>query len=211
MGIGFAIPSNMAFDLLEQLVEHGEVRRGALGIAAQPLTPELARAYNTKVRNGVIITGIRQGSPAAKAGLRVGDLITALDGRPVHDISAIKNRIGLVRLGQRLRINVVRDNKLIEIIATVEELMFLNPLLEGAEFSDQETAAGRRYIAIESVEPASVVALKGLRRGDIILSVNQQLVETVDQLEALAERDQAQVLLLVQRGQSTQYVRLQAE
>jgi len=128
VGIGFAIPSNMASDILEQLVEFGEVKRGALGIVAQPLTPELARAFGVNSRYGVIIGRIRADSPADKAGLQVGDVITAIDGRPVRDIRGVKNRIGLVRLGQRLQLQVQRDNTQIDIAAIVEELQLFNPL-----------------------------------------------------------------------------------
>lgn len=208
VGIGFAIPSNMASDILEQLVEFGEVRRGALGIAAQPLTPELAEALDIDSRYGVVIGRIRSGSAADKAGLQVGDVITVIDGRPVRDISAVKNRIGLVRLGQRLQLKVLRDNVEINIDATVEELQFVNPLLEGAVFADEQTRRGRRFVVIAAVEPGSLFDDNGLQAGDIILSVNQRQVETVEQMESIAERNQENVLLLIQRGEATRYVRL---
>ncbi len=208
VGIGFAIPSNLAMDIVEQLVEHGEVKRGALGIAAQPLTPELARAFGVQSRFGVVIGRIRPNSPAAKADLRVGDVITAIDGRPVRDVNAVKNRIGLVRVGQHLRLNVIRDNKPIEVEAIIEELIFINPLLQGAVFAEETTRSGRRFVVLESVDPDSVIDKYGLQAGDIVLSVNQQQINSVDELEALAERDQDEILLLVQRGQATEYIRL---
>ncbi len=208
VGIGFAIPANMATNIIEQLIQFGEVRRGALGIAAQELTPELAEAFGVKARYGVIIGRIREGSPADQAGLQVGDVITAIDGRTVRDIKAVKNRIGLVRLGQRMILDVVRNNQALEITAVVEQLVFMNPLLEGAEFEGKETARGRQFVEVKSVESGSSFDQYGLEQGDIILSVNQQTINTVLELEQLAEANQDEILLLVQRGQATQYVRI---
>lgn len=208
VGIGFAIPSNMASNIIDQLIKYGEVKRGALGIAAQELTPELAEAFGVNTQYGVIIGRIRGGSPADKAGLQVGDVITAIDGQPVRDIKAVKNRIGLVRLGQRMMLSIVRDDQSLQITAVVEELSYINPLLEGVEFETRRTASGRSYIVVKAVEPDSAFDQYGLEEGDIVLSVNQQVVEAVDELEQLAEQDQQEILILVQRGQTTQYVRI---
>ncbi|MBX2837428.1 MAG: DegQ family serine endoprotease [Gammaproteobacteria bacterium] len=208
VGIGFAIPSNMALDLVEQLVEYGVVRRGALGITAQELTPRLATAFGVDTRYGVVIQQIRQESPADKAGLQVGDVIVAVDGRRVRNIAEVKNRIGLVRLGQRLRLSIIREGKSREIEATVEELQYINPLLDGVEFVEKTDRSGRGYVEIDSVAPGSDVDRVGLQPGDIVLSVNQQIVETVEELEAMAEFRSDEILLLVQRGQATQYIHL---
>ena len=208
VGIGFAIPSNLARGLIEQLVEYGVVRRGALGISAQELNAELAAAFGVKGKYGVIIQRIRPGSPAEKAGLEVGDVITAVDGRPVRNIAAVKNRIGLVRLGQRLRLSIIRNAKQREIEAVVEKLQYSNPLLDGVEFAEKATSDGRRYVIIDQVAAGSVVDQYGLKPGDIVLSVNQEYVETIDELEAMAEFRQDEILLFVQRGRDTQYIRL---
>jgi len=137
-------------------------------------------------------------------------VITAIDGRRMRDVAAVKNRIGLVRLGQTLKIRVLRDGKPLDIEATIEELTFVNPLLEGGEFADRETREGRRYVELIAVAADSALARYGLRAGDVILSVNRQQIESVNELELLAEVDQQEVLLLVQRGRKTQYVRLQS-
>ncbi len=208
VGIGFAIPANMASNIIDQLIKYGEVKRGALGIAAQELTPDLADAFGVKARYGVIIGRIRSGSPADKAGLQVGDVITAIDGQPVRDIKAVKNRIGLVRLGQRMELSIVRDNQPSQITAVVEEISYFNPLLDGVEFATKQTASGRSYVVLESLEPGSIFDQYGLQVDDIVLSINQQVVESVEELEQYAEQDQQEILVLVQRGQSTQYVRI---
>ena len=207
IGIGFAIPSNMAVDIIDQLLEFGEVKRGELGIAAQPLTPELANAFDINVRYGVVIGRIRANSPADKAGLQVGDVITTIDDKPVRDVRAVKNSIGLVRLGQRLKLGVIRNGKRINISAVIEELSVGNALLDGAVLAQEVTNNGRPYVIIESIEPGSVMDQAGLQAGDIILSINNSYVKTVEVLERQAA-DQKSLLLLVQRGQVTDYVEL---
>ena len=209
IGIGFAIPSNMAVDIIDQLLEFGEVKRGELGIAAQPLTPELAEAFGVQSRFGVVIGRIRADSPAAKAGLQVGDVITSIDGKPVRDVRAVKNRIGLVRLGQRLNMQVIRNGKTLGISAVIEELQTGSQFFSGTVFAEERTRNGRRYVIIESVEPGSILDRYGLQAGDIVLSVNKASVGTIDALEQRAAQSGDSVLLLVQRGQTTEYVRIQ--
>jgi len=208
VGIGFAIPANMAVDIIDQLLQFGEVKRGELGIAAQPLTQELAQAFGVNARYGVVIGRIRPESPADKAGLQVGDVITSIDDKPVRDVNSVKNRIGLVRLGQRLKLGIIRKGEPINIIATIEELSIGNALLDGTVFAQQVTRNGRPYVIIESIEPGNRMDQAGLQAGDIILSVNKQYVETVDALERRAAKQES-LLLLVQRGQSTDYIELQ--
>jgi len=209
IGIGFAIPSNMAVDIIEQLLENGEVKRGELGIAAQPLTPELAKAFGIDSRYGVVIGRIRAGSPADKAGLQVGDVISHVDGQPIRDVRAVKNSIGLVRLGQQLKMRVIRNGKTLNISAVIEEILTGGRFFKGAEFSQEFTRNGRPYVLIEAIEPGTVMDQNGLQAGDIILSVNQQYVETVEAMYQRAEASEDSVLLLVQRGQATEFVRLQ--
>ena len=206
VGIGFAIPSNMASSLLNQLVEFGEVRRGALGIAAQPLTAKLAKAFNVSPPFGVVIGRVQKNSPAEKGGLKVGDVITAIDGRRIRDVRAVRNRIGLVRLGQDMRLDVVRDGKPITIDVTIAELQNANRLLAGAELLNQRSRNGRRFVLVESVASGSSMEKAGIQDDDIILSVNQQGVGTVEELTRIASELEDELLLLIQRGRSTSYV-----
>ncbi len=211
VGIGFAIPSNMASDLLQQLLEFGEVRRGALGISAQPLTADLARAFNVPTRYGVIIGAVQEGSPADKAGLVAGDVITTIDGRAVRDVKAVRNRIGLVRLGQALDLTIIRDGAPQSIKVTVEQLRERNPIINGASLSEEKSRNGRRYIVIDSVVSGSQLAEAGIRAGDIILSVNRQGVGTIRDLQAIAAGSANQLVVLIQRGRSTRYITLNME
>ncbi len=208
VGIGFAIPSNMAADLADQLLEFGEVKRGALGITAQALTPQLAEAFGVDSRSGVVIGSVQPGSPAEDAGLQPGDVITAIDGRRVRDLQGVRNRIGLVRLGQQLTVEIVRDKQPQSIDVTVGALPITNPLASEVALSEQQSRNGRRYVVIEAVKPGSRVAQSGLRPGDIILSINRQGVGTIDDIERIVDRAGDELLLLIQRGRVTSYVQL---
>ena len=208
VGIGFAIPSNMAADLVAQLLEFGEVRRGALGISGQALTATLADALKSRVMDGVVVTRVRAGSPAARAGIEIGDIITAMDGRAVSDMRAVRNRIGLKRIGQRLELDVERKGRPLNLSVVIEELQLANPLLEGVKFADRRTRRGRGVVAIESLSRDSVAARAGLRPGDLVIAVGDRRVETIEALEAAASLYGDELLLLVQRGREQRYVRL---
>lgn len=211
VGIGFAIPSNMASDLVEQLLEFGEVRRGALGIAAQPLTASLAEAFNVPGRYGVIIGAVQEGSPAADSGLLPGDVITAIDGRQVRDVKAVRNRIGLVRVGQQIELSIIRDGQARTIDVKVAELRERNPLIAGATLAERTSRNGRRFVVVERVVPGSQLANAGIDVDDIILSVNRQGIGTIRDLREIVKASGEELLVLIQRGRSTNYVTLRKE
>ena len=210
VGIGFAIPANLAQDLVQQIIENGRVKRGELGITAQTLTPQLAAALEADVDSGVVVASIREGSPAQIAGLQVGDVITEVGGRVIGSVQDVRNRIGLVRVGQRLQVRVVRAGELIELDAVIDEIQVASALLEGADFIDGQSRNGRRYVAIDAVDPGSPLGQAGVLRGDLVLSVNRTPVATVEQLEQVAEQSPDALLLLIQRGRSTRYVQLES-
>ena len=211
VGIGFAIPSNMASDLVAQLLEFGEVRRGALGIAAQPLTASLAEAFNVPGGYGVIIGAVQESSPAAEAGILPGDVITAIDGRPVRDVKAVRNRIGLVRVGQQIELAIIRDGRERTVEVTVAELRERNPLLAGATLGERSSQNGRRFVVVERVVPGSQLAEAGIDIGDIILSINRQGVGTIRDVREIVRASDDEILILIQRGRATYYVNLRKE
>ena len=108
IGIGFAVPINMARQVLDQLVSYGEIRRGRIGVAIQDLTPDLARALGTTKSEGALIARVVPGSPAARAGLKASDLVVAVDGAPIHSASELRNRVGLSRIGDSVTLTVDR-------------------------------------------------------------------------------------------------------
>jgi S1-C subfamily serine protease len=121
IGIGFAVPSNMARNVLDQLIQNGKVRRGQLGVGIEPLTPEKAAKLGTKDSSGVVIGSVAQQSPAARAGLRPGDVIVAFQGEPVRDGNTLRNRIASTLPGTQVKLTIVRDGQERELDATLGE------------------------------------------------------------------------------------------
>lgn len=115
IGIGFAVPSNLARAVMEQLVAHGRVERGRIGVAIQDLTPELAEGFGLAGQSGALITAVEPGSPAEKGGLRRGDLVVAVDGEAIRSAANLRTRVGLLRIGQSLRLRVLRDGRAREV------------------------------------------------------------------------------------------------
>lgn len=216
IGIGFAIPVNMAKTVMNQLLEYGEVQRGTLGVYIQDLTPALAKAMETGAKGGALVTRVIEGSAAEQAGLKAGDIITAVNGEPVNDGSDLRNRIGLLRVGQEIEITLERDGETLSVDATInspEELQAsadnLHKQLSGAQLSEL-TEASPLYgkvegVLVADVQPGSPAARHGLRPGDVIVSANRQPTPS---LEAFREAVQGQedLLLNVRRGNGALFI-----
>ncbi|MDH5396359.1 MAG: Do family serine endopeptidase, partial [Gammaproteobacteria bacterium] len=120
IGIGFAIPINMANSIMQQLITSGEVKRGHLGAQAQDLTPQLAQAFNIPFRRGAVISHVDKDSPADRAGLKPGDIVTEINGKTVRNANMLRNTMGLLRIGQSVELKVLRDNKALTLTAKVK-------------------------------------------------------------------------------------------
>lgn len=218
VGIGFAIPINMAREIMGQLIEHGEIRRGSMGAQAQDLTPELAAAFNIKSHQGAVVSQVSSGSPAAKAGLRTGDVITHINERPIKDASDVRNRIGMLRIGEKVELRLLRDGKQLTLRALIEEPEVvaiegekLHPRLSGAVLANvaEETVRGRiEGVVVAEIAPGSAAMLAGLRRGDLIAQANRREVHNIDELQAAVLPDRA-LLLNIQRRDGALYLVLQ--
>jgi len=210
IGIGFAIPVNMAKAVTSQLVEFGEVRRGRLGIGIQDLTPELARAFDIKAQGGAVISQVEPGSPADKAGVQAGDVVTGINDKPIPDASQLRNTVGLLRIGSDVIMELLREGKTVQLTVRVEEPeqhefktaknSTITNRLNGAYFKsiviDNEAA-----VEITSVEPGSNADKAGLAGGDIILSVNRQRVASMkDMKEAITLNTKALLLNIMRNG-----------
>ncbi len=211
VGIGFAIPSNMARAIMEQLIEYGEVRRGRLGITIQDLTVELAEALGIDRHGGVVVAQVEKGSPADEAGIEVGDVVVAVDGRPVADAAALRNAIGLLRVGEKVELEVIRDGRRRTIEARIAEperaraeAAGLSEKLSGAVLGPIEPGHplyGKvEGVAVLEVERGSPAARAGLRRGDIITSVNRQPVRSLEDVRKAAAKGGRGILLNIRRG-----------
>lgn len=204
VGIGFAVPSNMARKVMDQLIRFGEVRRGRLGITAQDLTPELAKALGVNLTEGAVIVEVAKGSPAERAGFRERDVITAINGRPVRGSSDVRNQLGLIPVGEQVEIKVVRGGKSHTVTARIGEVGGAGSggvavaQLAGARFTDAERDGRPQGVGVVSVEQDSEAWRLGLRRGDVIIAVNQKRVTSVTELrEALKAADRTLALTVV--------------
>ncbi|MCW8826881.1 MAG: Do family serine endopeptidase, partial [Gammaproteobacteria bacterium] len=218
VGIGFAIPINMARDIARQLFENGKVSRGHLGASAQDVTAELAQAFGLKNHQGALVTQVTAGSPADHAGLQVGDIITEVNGRKIRRSSDIRTRIGMLRLGEEVRLQVVREGKVLKLKATVEEPKLstvdaaqIHPKLAGATLAQlvEKTPRGDlELIAVAEVKANSPAHAAGLKQGDLIIQANRQTVQNFKSL-AKALSGSRQLLLNIQRGEAAFFLIIQ--
>ena len=218
VGIGFAIPVNMAHEIMTQLITHGEVSRGQLGITAQDLTPELAQAFGLQPQRGTVVAAVTKDSPAAQAGVRVGDVIVSVNGRGVESAADVRNRIGLLRVGERVTLEVLRDGtrKRIEAVIKAPDLTrldgkTLHPRLAGAQFSNIEEGMpqyGRvQGVLLAELDPRGPAAHTGLQPGDVVVSINRIPLSNINEMEEAARRSRGSGLLLnVQRGGAAMFL-----
>lgn len=218
IGIGFAIPINMAHEVMQQLIDHGRVERGVLGVQVQDLTPELTQAFSLSDRHGVIVSAVVPGSAAEHAGLRAGDIIVSVNGKKVDDSADVRNMIGLMRVGSRVELKIVRDGKPRLIHAVIGEPQRaqqkgerIHPYLAGSvlgNIGENSPLYGRvQGVVVVEVAPGSRAWRAGLRRGDVILSANRHPVSNLKQLRrAVGKRES--LLLNIQRGNGALFLLL---
>ncbi|MEM9172777.1 MAG: PDZ domain-containing protein, partial [Pseudomonadota bacterium] len=181
VGIGFAIPSNMATSIMRQLIDFGEVRRGLLGVSIETVNAQTAEIMGLKNISGAMVASVTPGSAAEKAGIEVSDIITAVNGEKVDSANELRNAIGLLRSGDSVTVTALRDGKVQRFNAQLGELNArlsanagdLHAGLEGATFEDDN---GVRVVSVEEDSPAFGF---GLRAGDRVIAVNRQRVNSL--------------------------------
>ncbi len=226
VGIGFAIPVNLVHSIMTQLIDHGSVERGRIGVVGgQEVTPELAKALNLPSNRGALVGRVVPKSPADKAGLKAGDLIVAANGKEIVDFGQLRSMVGLMRVGDKVEMKLYRDGKPKTITVTIgkDDTQVVaaagatgpdvSPRLAGATFApiDESTATAADVeagIVVKSVQPNSAAAKSGLRAGDIIIAVNRQPVETMEQFNKLVV-GKGQLLLQLRRGPGALFLLLQ--
>ena len=204
IGIGFAIPVNMARSVMEQLIKYGSVKRGQLGVSMYTVTPDIAHSLGLPNAVGALVSQVVEGSPADKAGIRTGDVITSVNGQPVKSNSELRNTIGLLRVGDRVDIGLVRDGKPVRVTAVIADTtaeltggpVSIHKSFEGAALADAPDSAGA---LVKSVEPGSAAAQAGLRADDVIVGANRGKVGNVRELRDRA-KGAAVLVLEVRRG-----------
>ena len=207
VGIGFAVPTEIAESIMRQILDFGEVRRGLLGVTISPVDSEVAEALNASVDRGALVTEVVPGSAADKSGLRVDDIIIAVDEKSIADASELRNAIGLRGSGEDVEITYIRDGDTEVTTAVLGQAQTarsagtdLHPGLAGAEFSTYTTTSGAEGgVEVIAVEDGSAAAQRGIRSGDVITAVNRRAVRNVQQLREIAAANRI-LFLLVQRG-----------
>ncbi len=212
VGIGFAIPVNMARAVIDQILRFGEVRRGRLGVTTQDLTPELAKTLGVTLTEGAVVAGVEKGSAAERAGLRPKDVVIALGDRPIRASSELRNRIGLVPVGDEVEMTVLRGGRQVKIRARIGEMfqaLSLSgesvPQLAGLKVADVQPGmpgyGQLEGVVVTGSDGGSAAFKNGLRVGDVIYGVNQWRVRSVKQfIEALRTGEQPLRLALL-RGE----------
>ncbi len=187
IGIGFAIPANMARSVMDQLIRFGSVKRGQLGVTLAPLTQDIAQALGLPVTSGALVTQVLRDSAAARAGLRAGDVVTTLNGRTVKSSAEFRNVIGLLRVGDKVDVGVLREGRALKLTASVADAAGTAPTAAAATGAAGQVAPGALHrgfegatledaadggIAVRVLTPGSAAAASGLRVGDVVLSAN---------------------------------------
>lgn len=222
VGIGFAIPSNIAITVMKQLIQYGDVKRGALGISAQDISPDLATAFNLNAQKGAVVTLVIPNSPAAASGLQAGDIITSINGNPIKKANDVVSAIAFLRVDSKANMTILRNNKPMTVNVTVTDLKKrkelseqINPFLYGVGLKDLSIYSPLQGqidgVVVLSVEEGSHAWNADLLPGDVIVSANQQKVTSVDSLNKIASAAKKSLLLNVLRGNGALYLVISQE
>lgn len=217
IGIGLAIPINLALQIMEQIIETGEVKRGFLGVSMQDLSPSLAEAFGLEGESGAIINEVLPGSPADKAGLIAGDIVVSIDGKKIKNGADLRNRIGILPVGKVVTFKVLRDGKKSDVVVTVEgntqagtKPKVMNELLRGVTVGDiqQGTPSFGKVegVAVLEVQRGSVAWRSGLRADDVITSVNKASVKDLKAFLSAVDKQNDSLLFRIIRGNAAAFL-----
>jgi serine protease Do len=225
-GIGFAIPINMAKEIIPQLKEKGKVTRGWFGVVVQPVTPELAQSFGLAETNGVLVSQVIKDSPAERAGLKSGDIIIEFDGKPIHEMHELPRIAANLPVGKKAAVKILRDGKVEEKTVTIEQMKEVAD--DGAVVQEKlglvvtdlnkelATKLGIKEqtgVIVAEVKPGGAAEEAGVASGDIIVQVDNTPTPTVPEFKkALEARKPGSVLrMLLRRGSNSIFVAMKTE
>ena len=213
VGIGFAIPSNMARTLAQQLIDFGEIKRGLLGIKGTEMSADIAKAFNLDVQRGAFVSEVLPGSGSAKAGVKAGDIITSLNGKPLNSFAELRSRIATTEPGTKVKLGLLRNGKPLEVEVTLDtstsssaSAEMITPALEGATLSDGQLKDGGKGIKIDEVVKGSPAAQAGLQKDDVIIGVNRDRVNSIAEMRKVLAAKPAIIALQIVRGNESIYL-----
>lgn len=222
MGVGFAIPINLGKAIANQLIEKGEVIRGYLGVAIQPLTAELAESFGIKPGQGILIAEVTKNSPADKAGLLQGDVIVTYDGEPVIDVGSFRNRVSLTPPGSRKHLTILRGGEKNDLTITISKLSKDSHVAQSTEniglavqtltpqLAEQFDGKPGEGVVVTKVQSGSIAAMAGIEIGSVILQVNRKAVKSAAEFKHAVKENSGKkrVLLLIRKDNVQRYVAL---
>jgi serine protease Do len=229
MGVGFAIPMNMAKAIGDQLIKNGSVIRGYLGILIQDLTPDLAKTFGLEDQKGILVSQVTEDSPAEDAGLKQGDVIVEFAGKPVEKSGAFRNSVSLMAPGTREQITVLRDGSQKTLDITIGKLpdsgltasdtphninkLGLSVKTLTKELAEQFGYQGETGVVVTQVHSGSIAAMAGIRPGVLIQEVNRKRIDNTEDFKRAVELtpEHGTVLMLIKDGQYSRYVAIRME
>ena len=215
IGIGFAIPSNMAKTLSQQLIQFGEVKRGLLGIKGMEMSADIAKAFKLNVQRGAFVSEVLPNSGSAKAGVKSGDIIVSLNDKPLSSFAELRSRIATTEPGAKVKLGLIREGKPLTVEVTLDKSTSssasaeqISPALQGATLSDGQLKNGTKGITVTTVEKSSPAAQAGLHQDDVIVGVNRTRVQSIAEMRKVLESKPAVIALQIIRGNDTLYILL---
>jgi len=221
-GIGFAIPINMAKEILPQLKEKGRVTRGWLGVGIQRITPQLAKSFGLKEEGGILVSQVFKDSPAERAGIKQGDIILEFNGKMIKEIGELSRTVASTPVGKTVTVKIFREGKTLTLQAKIAEMKEEKEVAEapsrkplGLSVQDITPELARRLgveegsgVVVTRVEPRGPAAAAGISKGDVIQEVNRQPVGSVEEFNRALERarDEEDILFLVSRGEQSLFI-----
>lgn len=213
IGIGFAIPSNMVKNLTAQMVEFGQVKRGELGILGTELNSELAKAMKVDAQRGAFVSQVMPNSSAAKAGIKAGDVITTLNGKPVSSFAALRAEVGSMPVGSKVSLGLLREGKPVnvqlELQQSSQNQVDAGTIFSGIEGADMSNQGQDKGVSVDNVKANSPAARIGLKKGDVIIGANQQPVKNIAELRKILDSKPSVLALNIQRGDTSLYLLMQ--
>ena len=213
IGIGFAIPSNMVKNLTAQMVQYGQVKRGELGILGTELNSELAKAMKVDAQRGAFVSQVMPNSSAAKAGIKAGDVITSLNGKPISSFAALRAEVGSMPIGSKITLGLLRDGKPVNVSLELQQSsqnqVDSSTIFSGIEGAEMSNKGADKGVVVNNVKANSPAARIGLKKGDVIMGANQQPVKNIAELRKILDSKPSVLALNIQRGDTSIYLLMQ--